>query len=96
MLFNIKVHHSWLEGPRHALHQVKLVNLQQKVMQDIVWPYVKSSSWYSHSESILQTRLCSSDEEERRFGIGKVLFIRGEKDLGEVNPRPRRTPEINL
>ena len=36
MWFNIKVHHSWLEGPRHALHQVKLVNLQQKEVQDIV------------------------------------------------------------
>ena len=45
---------------------------------------------------ILQTLLCSSDEEERKFGICKLLFIRGEQDLGEEKPIPRRTPEINL
>ena len=78
MWFHIKVKNSWIEGPRHVLYQIQLVNMQRKAVQEIVWPYVMSSAWNSHSESILQTLVCSKVEEERRFGVLKILEVRCE------------------
>ena len=38
--FEIKVKHSWIEGPNHILKQLQLVSLQPKKVQNIVLPYV--------------------------------------------------------
>ena len=45
MWFRIKVIHSWLEGPRHVLHQVRLVNQKTNMVQKVEWPHVLSSAW---------------------------------------------------
>ena len=40
--------------------------------------------------------MCSSDEEERRFGVKQIIELRMEKETGDTSPRPRKTPGINI
>ena len=98
--FNIKVKHSWVEGPRHVLYQLELLRSQRKKVLDLVMPTIRRSAWYAHPESIIQALLCSDKEEERKAGVDKILEIRGEGDeetqVGDSSVRPRRTPTINV
>ena len=89
MWFEIKVKHSWLEGPRHVLTHLSLLKLQAREVQNILLPYLRTSSWYAHSEAILQTMLCSKDPEERTFAVSKILKMRGRQDSGKTQPRKR-------
>ena len=97
--FNVKVKHSWTEGPRHILFQLDCLKSQRKEVLDLVMPTVRRSAWYAHSEAILQTLLCSEDQRERIEGVEKILAIRGEGDpdtqLGDSSVRTRKTPDIN-
>ena len=43
----------------------------------LVMSTVQRSAWYGHSEAILQTMLCSKDEDERREAVERILEIRG-------------------
>ncbi|XP_065640314.1 uncharacterized protein LOC136072864 [Hydra vulgaris] len=60
---------------------------------------IMRSAWFAFSECIIQTLLCSKDEEERKFGVQKVLEIRGVGDdntqFGDNSVRIRKTPCIN-
>ena len=87
--FEAKVKHNHVEGPRHVLKQLVLVRLQKKAVQDIVMPYVVSGAWYSHSECVFLTLLNSSDEEERRFAVKKLLKLRADQVTGDTGVRPR-------
>ena len=89
MWFEAKVKHNFIEGPRHVLKQLELLRLQPNKVQEIVMPTVISSAWYSHSEAVLQTLLCSEDEVERRFAVQKVLGLREGRMTGDINVRPR-------
>jgi hypothetical protein len=64
---------------------------------DAVLPTVQRSAWYAFSEMIIQALLCSSDSDERRAGVQKILDMRGGDDdtLGDFSVRPRSTPVIN-
>ena len=84
MWFNIKVKHSWLDGPRHILTELSLFRLQSPQVQDIVLPTLKRSAWNSHSEAVLQTMLCSDNKEEREHAVTTVLKIRGRNKLGKT------------
>ena len=98
--FNIKVKHSWIEGPRHMLYQLELLRTQRKKVTDIVKETVNRGAWYAHPEAVLQTLLCSEDEEERRFAVKKISELRGEGDentqVGDKSVRYRKTPVINF
>ena len=59
MWFQIKVKHSWIEGPRHVLTHLSLLKLQSPEVRAVLLPYLRTSAWYPHSESILQTLLAS-------------------------------------
>ena len=96
MWFRIKVLHSWLDGPRHVLTHLELLRLQTPDVQRILIPYLRTSSWFAHSESILQTLLTSSDAEERKFGVQKILKIRGRNSHGKTAPRKRKLPTMNI
>ncbi|KAJ8387960.1 hypothetical protein AAFF_G00147510 [Aldrovandia affinis] len=97
--FNVKVKHSWIEGPRHILFQLDCLKSQRKEVLYLVMPTVRKSAWYAHSEAILQTLLCSKDQKERIEGVERILAIRGEGDpdtqLGDPSVRTRRTSDIN-
>lgn len=96
MWFNIKVKHSWLEGPRHILTELSLFRLQSAEVQHMVLPTLKRSAWNSHSESVLQTMLCSENREEREFSVATILQIRGNIKLGDLKPRARKHPDLNI
>ena len=93
MWFDIKVKHSWLEGPRHILKELSLFRLQSK---DMVFPTLKRSACNSHSESLLQTMVCSSDKDEREFAVQQILKIRRKNKLGDLRSRSRKNPELNI
>lgn len=95
MWFNIKVRHSWVEGPRHVLSHLSLLKLQPPQVQGILVPYLRTSSWYAHSEAILQTMICSQEAEERSFAVRMILKLRGERKSGMTQPRPRKLPVLN-
>ena len=95
MWFQIKVHSSWLYGPRHVLTHLQLLKLQSSKVQEILMPYLRTSSWYAHSEAILQTMLCSEDQSERNFAVDKILKIRGKEMMARTNPRYRKLPQLN-
>ena len=95
MWFQIKVNSSWLYGPRHVLTHLQLLRLQSPRVQDILMPYLRTSSWYAHSEAILQTMLCSEDQNERNFAVDKIMKIRGKEMMGRTKPRYRKLPELN-
>ena len=78
--FQIKVKHSWLDGPRHVLFQLKQLKYQKEEVIAIVKKTVKRSTWFAFTECIIQTLLCSNKEEERKLGVQKVLEIRGKED----------------
>ena len=63
--FQAKVQNSWIEGPRHILFQLECLRSQRQEVIDIVTPVVKRSAWFAHSENIIQTLLCSEDNQGR-------------------------------
>ena len=72
------------------LKQLELVRLQKKKVQVIVAPHhIVRSAWYSHSEAVLQTLLCSEDKEERKFAVDTIIKLRGEEKLGDLINRIR-------
>ena len=89
MWFEAKVKHCFIDGPRHVLKQLELVRLQKKAVQEIVAPTVARSAWYSHSEAVLQTLLCSEDREERKMAVEKILKLREGKEQGDLSCRSR-------
>ena len=96
MWFEIKVKHNWTNGPHHILKQLQLVRLQKDKVKNIVMPYVQSSAWNAHSENLLQTLLCSSNSENRKFAIEIFFKIRGKSKFGDISHRIRRTPTLNV
>ena len=96
MWFNIKVRHSWLEGPRHVLTELGLFSLQSSEVQQIILPTLQRSAWNFHSESVLQTMLCSKDKSERDFAVSTIMKIRGRNKIGNKKPMPRKLPALNV
>ena len=96
MWFEIKVKHNWTNGPHHILKQLQLVRLQEKKVQNIVMPHLQSSAWNAHSENLLQTLLCSSNSDYRKFAIETICKICGQAKFGVTSHRIRRNPTLNV
>lgn len=94
--FEIKVKNSWLDAPRHILTSLKCARQQDKVVQDAVMPYVKNGAWFSNSEAVLQTMLCSRSSEERQFAVDKILELREGREAGDTSVRTMRKPALNV
>ena len=87
MWFEIKVKISWLEGPRHVLTHLSLLKKQSPKVQKILMPYLRTSSWFAHSEAILQIMLCSDAIRESKCAIDKILkIIEGRNCWAELLP----------
>ena len=96
MWFKIKANHSWLEGPRHILTELKLFQLQPTLVQNILLSTLKRSAWFSHSENLLRLMACSKNKEERVFASDMILKIKGKNKFGNTKPRPMKLPSLNL
>ena len=97
--FQIKVKHFWLDGPRLVLFQLKQLKYKKEEVIAFVKKTVKRSAWFAFGECIIQTLLCSNDEEERKLGVQKVLEIRGKGDdntqFGNNSVKCRKISSIN-
>ena len=40
--------------------------------------------------------LSSEDKEDRKFAVSIIVKIRGNKELGDMSVRPRKTPKLKL
>jgi hypothetical protein len=76
---------------------LKLLKSQKKAVADIVLPIIQRSSWFTFSEMVLQTLLCSENEEERKSGVQKIIELRNNDNdtPGDLSVRPRITPVMN-
>ena len=87
-----------MDEPRHVLFQLKQLKYQEEVIA--ILKTVKRSAWFAFSECIIQTLLCSNNEEERKLGVQKVLEISGKGDdntqFGNNSVRCRKIPSINI
>jgi hypothetical protein len=77
------------EGLRHVMKQLELLRLQRKKVQDLMAPTLARSAWYSHSEAVLQTLLCSEDMEERKFAVEMIMKLRKGEEQGDLSIRDR-------
>ena len=58
--------------------------------------YIRSGAWFAHSEPLLLTLLASNDKDERSFAVETISKLREGRDRGQKDPRPRRTPNLNI
>ena len=70
--FDVKVRNCFVNGPRHLLKQLELVRMQKKKVQQLVAPHIARLAWYGHSEAVLQTLLCSEEQEERTKAVKEI------------------------
>jgi hypothetical protein len=96
LYFEISSKHLLEDGPRHILLELKILKTMPVNVANIITPYIRTGAWYSHSECILVSLLTSSNKNERKFGVDKVLQIRGNNELGDTAVRKRISPKINL
>ena len=89
------MNNSWSDGPRNVLFKLECLRSQPKAVQLCVMVTVRSSAWFAHSEAILQTMLCSSDQEERLYAINKIKDIRGSEEFGDKSLRQRKLPFLH-
>ena len=57
--YDIKVKHSLADAPRHILTQLRILKTQPEAVKKAVTPYVKSGAWYTHTENVLLSLLCT-------------------------------------
>ena len=94
--FSFKINNHWLQGARTCLTQLQLTLLQNKKVLSLVYPHLESSAWWAHPEMLLQTLLCSEDQDDRKFAVEKILEVR-EAETAESgdNVRTRRKAKLN-
>ena len=71
---------------------------QSRTINDIVMPTVQHSAWYTFSENILQSMLCSENEIIRRESMERIIQIRQNRCIGILGDKSvpiRKTPEVN-
>ena len=96
MYFDIKIQHRLLDGPRHILTQLRILRSQPKEVRDAVTFYVRTGAWYAHPECVLLSLVSSESEDDRRFAVSQILKLRGDREFGDTEVRPRITPKLNL
>ena len=93
MYFDIKIHHRLSDGPRHILTQLRILRSQPKEVRDAVTFYVRTGAWYAHSECVLLSLVSSESVDDRRFAVSQIQQLRGDRELGGTEVRPRITPQ---
>ena len=65
MWFEIKCRPAFINGPRHILRMVQLLeNYAPRRVKEIVVPVINRGAYHAHSENILLSLLVSNDKEE--------------------------------
>ena len=53
-----------MDAPRHILTSQELLRRKDKVVREVVTPFISSRAWFAHSEAVLLTLVSSSEREE--------------------------------
>jgi len=61
-----------LDGRPTLAHLVSIQHQQEAVVKAVI-PNIQRSAWYSFNEMIIQTLLCSVDQEERISGVKSIV-----------------------
>ena len=99
MWFHMKIHHHWINGHKHLLQQIVLWREQPELSMAFTHDTIQRGAYYGHSEHVLQTLLCSTEEDDRRFAVNKILQLREERNTRLVEPllkKFKQTKETNL
>ena len=62
----------WTDAPHHILFLIGQVRKMTKRVREIVSSTIQRGSYCCHSETILQSLLCSQNEEDRRFAVKQI------------------------
>ena len=90
MWFQLKIHHHWIKGPEHILHQIILWREQPELAMEFTHETIQRGAYYAHSEHLLQSLLCSDDEDERRFAVKEIIQLRADNQKRLENPKPKK------
>ena len=101
MFFEIKADSSIIKGPHHKLREIQILqrmkgkDVRSKKVKEIAMKFIEKGAWHAHSENILLSLLSSPEEEDRRFAIDKIAFIRNGAEFGDSSVRPFAPPKLN-
>ena len=101
MWFEIKANSSIIAGPHHKLKEIQIIqrmkgkDTRSKQVKEIAMKFIQKGAWHAHSEHVLLSLLCSSDEEDRHFAINKITSIRNGQNFGDSSVRPFLPPKLN-
>nr|XP_047127151.1 uncharacterized protein LOC124808078 [Hydra vulgaris] len=70
--------------------------MQPDRVKIIVTSYTQVGAWYANHESILISLLSSYNAEDYDFAVDRILKLRGNDILGDMQIRPRKTPKLNF
>ena len=90
MWFKLKINQHWIQGPCHLLYQLQLWRDHTDVVQNPTHETIQRGAYYAHSEHLLQSLLCSSEEENRRFAVNKIIEIREQREKDAEEPKPKK------
>ena len=93
--FKYKVRNHWVEGAKICLEQLQLTLLQSKQVVNIVFPHMESSAWWAHPEMLLQTLLCSSNPEDRKYAVKSIIQVRKRSDKDSEQIRTHHKVKLN-
>ena len=88
LYYQIKVKHNISCAPEHILKTDEVKNLITSVIQ--------RGAYHAHSENILASLLTSTDKDDRKFAVDKILTLRNGNDKGCMEVRYHKSPQLNL
>ena len=96
LFFDIKVKHNHTFGPQHVVSSLQMLKKQTPEVRNIIQDTVLRGAYHAHSENILTSLLCSTNEDDRKFAVNKILLLRKGNDVGDLKVRTHRNLKIRL
>ena len=96
LYYQIKVKHNISCAPEHILKSVQLLNQQTDEVKNLITSVIQRGAYHAHSENILASLLTSTDKDDRKFAVDKILTLRNGNDKGCMEVRYHKTPQLNL
>ena len=80
LYYQIKVKHNISCAPEHILKSVQLLNQQTDEVKNLITSVIQRGAYHAHSENILASLLTSTDKDDRKFAVDKILTLRNGSD----------------
>ena len=92
--FHIKFSPKCMEGSKHLLEQINLLQILQPASEAIAWQTIQRNSYWAHQENVILAMLADVDQKNRKLAIDRIKKIR-EITVYEEEIRYFRPPKIN-